>query len=523
MKKTLSIDGNNLTISDIVAFIAKPEAIVKLSNRAKEQIQKGKHFLDTQADNVRILYGINTGFGPMASYIISHDQRTTLQKNLIRSHACGMGESIDDAYVLATMLIRLNVFAKGFSGVSEELAQKLELFINHRIIPIVPEHGAVGTSGDLVQLAHIALTLMGEGEVRYRGELRATSDVLAELGIAPHSLEPKEGLALINGTSAMTGVAAFVSHHANRLLSMAVRNGALALELVHAFDDSISPYLHDKRPHRGQQVIAATLRAITASSQLLKDRDTLRKEKDVKKAVYEIPEEVQQVYSIRCIPQILGPVFDTLIKAKDEIQTEMNSVTDNPVIDWEHKKFLHGGNFHGDYIATAVDQMKAALVKLSMLSERRINFFLHDAINKHFPPFLNMKTPGLTLGLQGLQFVATSTVAQNQSLAFPHTIHSIPTNADNQDLVSMGFDAAMIAMRVIENSYIVLAIELVVLAQAVDISGIRKKLSAESGMLYDRIRSIFPAVIEDRSLAPELRLVVALLKEQGNLDIHWNS
>ncbi len=521
-RKPLVIDGNHLTIEDIREFVCNQNMFVEVSSTAYERVQKGKRFLDLEADRGRILYGINTGFGPMASHIINSDQMAELQENLIRSHAVGMGEPIPDEYVLATMIVRLNTLAKGFSGVSLELIRQLEIFITHRIIPIVPEHGAVGTSGDLVQLAHIALALIGEGEVRHHGIRRSTSDVLAELGITPHMLQLKEGLALINGTSAMTGVATHVSAHANRLLSVSVRLGALALEVVDAFDDSISEYLHIIRPHRGQGMIARVLRSIVSSSQLLKNRDTFKKSGVMKSKVEEINEEVQEVYSLRCIPQILGPIFDTFKKVRGEVEIEMNSVTDNPIIEWEHKKFLHGGNFHGDYIATGMDQLKAAMTKLTMLAERRTNFFLHDAVNQRFPPFMNLQTPGLTLGLQGLQFVATSTTAQSQSLAFPHTIHSIPTNGDNQDVVSMGFEAAMFAAHVAENAYIVLAIELITLAQAVDYLNIEQKLSRESRMLFRVLRDIFPKITEDRVIVHELPLVTRLLKETSTLDIDWN-
>ena len=521
-RKSLVIDGNHLTIETIMAFVNDPKASLEVNRTAQEQIEKSKKFLDTQMHNGRILYGVNTGFGPMASHIINNKQLVELQKNLIRSHAVGMGEPIPDKYVLATMIVRLNTLAKGFSGVSLELIKQFETFINHRIIPIVPEHGAVGTSGDLVQLGHIALALIGEGEVQYHDERRPTADVLVDLGITAHVLGPKEGLALINGTSAMTGIAVHVTAHANRLLSISVRLGALALEIVNAFDDSISEYLQTIRPHKGQRIIANALRSIVASSKLMKDRESLKKRREIVEKVEKISDEVQQVYSLRCIPQILGPIYDTLMKVHGDVQVEINSITDNPIIEWKHKKILHGGNFHGDYIATAMDQLKAAMVKLTMLAERRINFFLHDAINKRFKPFLNLQTPGLTLGLQGLQFVATSTTAQSQSLAFPHTIHSIPTNADNQDLVSMGFESAMFATHVIENAYIVLAIELVTLAQAVDCAGIQKKLSKESHNLFDIIRTIFPKLVEDRVITNQLQIIIKLLKENNTLNINWD-
>jgi len=253
----------------------------------------------------------------------------------------------------------------------------------------------------------------------------------------------------------------------------------------------------------------------------MRKRSPFQKKHRITNETYEISEDVQEIYSFRCIPQIIGPILEVLLTTRQTVETEINSVTDNPIIDHTSKLFLHGGNFHGEYIAVAIDQLKAAITKLSMLSERRTNFFLHHRINRHFPPFLNMKKPGLTLGLQGLQFVATSTTSQNQSLAFPHHIHSIPTNGDNQDVVSMGTDAAQFAMKVIDNTYVVLAIELVALAQATDILGIRRRLSDPARNLYEKVRACIAPIKEDRVLIHELPELVTKIKTDPDLSLHW--
>lgn len=503
---TLPISGDNLTIDDLCEVIKNPEAKVAVDSASIKNISKSREFLEHEMTS-RVIYGVNTGFGPMASHIISPKNLAALQENLVMSHAAGIGKPINNDYVLAAMIIRLNMLAKGYSGVSVDLVRHLQTFINKRIIPIVPEHGAVGTSGDLVQLAHIALALIGK-------------DInLKKFGIKPYTLKPKEGLALINGTSVMTGISAIVCDEVSLLLSLAIRLGALGLELVAAFNDGISETLHGVRPHPGQVKIAKTLRSLLASSRLLRGRDVLNNNGNGKNDydTQEIPEDVQEVYSLRCIPQILGPALETLQKTHRTIEIEMNSVSDNPIVDWKSKKFLHGGNFHGDVIAVAIDQLKASVAKMTILSERQINFFLNCKVNHMFPPFLNMKQPGLNLALQGLQFVATSTTAQSQSLAFPHNVHSIPTNGDNQDVVSMGTDAALMAAKVTENLAVVLAIEAVTLAQAVDIRDVKDRLSKESGKLFELIRSVVSPVTDDRPMTAELHKLIELLHNEQSI------
>ena len=501
--RILSIDGRSLTTHAIRAFINDPRARVTIDPAAVKRIGRSQALL-TRETAIRPIYGVNTGFGPMVTHIISTSNLADLQYNLIRGHAVGMGEPIRESNVLSAMIVRLNTLARGHSGVSFALVEALCTLINHRITPIVPEHGAVGTSGDLVQLAHIGLMLIGEGDVMYGGKRQSAANLFKKLSIKPHKLEPKEGLSIINGTSMMSGVAALGILDAVRILNIAVRSGALALELIHAISDLLDPVLHETRPHAGQKEIARRLRALLKDSELLSDRTARSSSVEVKDTTHVTDVHLQDVYSFRCMPQILGAQLDTIERAHQTITIEINSTTDNPIIDVEGGRFLHGGNFHGEYIAMAVDQVKAALIKLTMLSERRINFFVNRAVNKTFSPFLNLKQPGLNMGLQGLQFVATSTTAQSQSLAFPHAIHSIPTNADNQDIVSMGCDAALIMEKVIENAYILLTIELTTLAQAVDATGVEAKLSAPSHALYKMVRTHMKAVVDDRTLTQDL-------------------
>ena len=495
--RTIFLRGQGLTLREISLLLSDTNSRVIVSISALERVKKSKLFLDIKSGGKEIIYGVNTGFGPMASHIIGQDWLVVLQKNLVTGHAVGMGLPIDQKYVLAAMAIRLNTLVKGYSGVSVGLIQRLEQFINHRIIPVVPEHGAVGASGDLVQLAHIASALIGEGEVFYRGKRRLSIDIINKFKLGNYHLQPKEGLALINGTAMMSGIASLLCEDADKLLNMAVRLGALGLELVYGSTDSLSVRAHNLRPHNGQVAIAGLLRKILKTSKTVRNRRELKGEAGLDGVVRLISEEVQQIYSLRCVPHILGPVLEILNQAKETVSVEINSVTDNPIVDWENEEFIHGGNFHGDCIATVVDQLKAGLTKLTLLSERRINFFLDSKVNGIFPSFMNLGIPGLTLGLQGLQFIATSTAAQNQTLAYPHSIHSISTNGGNQDVVSMGTDAALIAAKVAENAFIVLAVELITLCQGIDYLGVQESLSDSSRFLYRGLRKFFPAIKQD--------------------------
>ncbi len=510
------IDGSSLRIEDLYSFVSDTDIKIEITAESLEKVRQCRIFVDKNREK-EIIYGINTGFGPMASHIIDKNQLHDLQQNLIRSHSVGMGNPIKEEYVLAAMIVRLNTFLQGYSGVTVNLIKHLETFINERIIPIVPEHGAVGTSGDLIQLAHIALALIGEGEVIYKGQRQPTAVVLKRCDIQPYILQPKEGLSLINGTSVMAGIASILTVQAETIINLATLNGAWALEMANAFSDSFSVKISQLRPHKGQLMIARTLSKILASSKLLQDRkrfNIANKDKVQVDHVHEIPSDVQDVYSLRCIPQILGPILDSINLTKNIIEVEINSVTDNPIVDIKAEKFLHGGNFHGDYVAYAIDQMKMTLVKLTMLSERRINYFLNSKLNRRYTPFINLNIPGITLALQGVQFVATSTTARSQTLAFPQYVHSISTNSDNQDVVSMGTDAALITSIIVENAFTVLAIESVVLAQAVDYSKNIKELSESTRTFYDDIRLIFPAVENDRTLYVDLEKVFSLIKNK---------
>ncbi len=458
----------------------------------------------------KIIYGINTGFGPMAQYRIEDASLKQLQYNLIRSHAAGAGEPLPDMYVKAAMVARLQTFAQGKSGVHIELVELLAKFINLGIYPIVPQHGSVGASGDLVQLAHIALTLIGEGEVNYKGKRREAKDVLEELGISPLQIHIREGLAVSNGTSVMTGIGLVNLIYAKKLFDWSVIASVFMNEIASSYDDFMSEVLNETKHHQGQQRVAALMRSLSKGSRCVRKREVELYTEGNDEKVF--THKVQPYYSLRCVPQVLGPVLDELENAEKVLINELNSVDDNPIVDPATQNIYHGGNFHGDYISFEMDKMKIAITKLTMLCERQMNYLFHDKINGILPPFVNLGVLGLNYGLQAAQFTATSTTAECQMLSNPMYVHSIPNNNDNQDIVSMGTNAALITKTVIENSFQVMAIHFMAIVQAVDCLGIQNDLGGNSRMIYDQIRTFLPVFKEDTTKYKEIEQMISFLK-----------
>ncbi len=468
---------------------------VALSVSALARVAENHRFLKQFSSN-KLIYGINTGFGPMAQYKVSESNLLDLQYNLIRSHCSGSGQLMSPLQVRALMLARLSSLMQGYSGVHHGLPDLLVLLINHEVTPCIYEHGGVGASGDLVQLAHLGLTLIGEGEVMYEGQVQDCGAVFKRLGLQPLRIQVREGLAILNGTSAMTGIGLINVLRARKLLEWGVLLSAMTNEIVEAFDDHYSHELNVVKHHPGQQEVARMLRELLADSQMVRSRaEHLYNPENINQEVFE--GKVQEYYSLRCITQVLGPVLDTIIQAEAVLVHELNSVNDNPVIDHERGNVFHGGNFHGDYVSLEMDKLKTVITKLSMLAERQLNYLLNEKLNRKLPPFVNLGVLGFNFGMQGVQFTATSTVAENQSLSFPMYVHSIPNNNDNQDIVSMGCNAALMTAKVIDNSFEVLAIQLMSLVQAIDFLHCAGRLSSGTRAVYDATRQVFPKFIDD--------------------------
>ncbi|MFW6387347.1 MAG: HAL/PAL/TAL family ammonia-lyase [Thermodesulfobacteriota bacterium] len=462
------LNGNDLSIDDIVAIGVGDKEVV-LEPGALQRCKASRDFLAREVAAKRVIYGVNTSFGPMCNKIIDDDEIEQLQVNLIRSHAAGLGEPLKDYIAIAVMAVRLNTLVKGYSGVRIELLEHMEWMINTRIAAYIPENGSVGASGDLIHLAHLSLAIIGEGQVYYRGELRVAQDVYAELDREPMRLSFKEGIALMNGTSAMTALAAFAIFGARKLLNLSCVTGAFALEIFGGIDDAFDEDLHRVKPHPGQVEVAATIRNLYHGSANITLRSGMHeriREQGCAGPVFETSINVQDVYSVRCTPQVLAPVAEAVAQAEQVVITEANSSNDNPIVIPEQNKIIHGGNFHGQSIAFAMDSLCMAISTLCNLSERRTNKYLDRNINEGLPEFLIPGTKGLTMGFMGAQYLSTSTTAENRQLAGPVSTNTISCNASNQDVVSMGTVAARKAFRSISNAKHVLTLEVLADLQA---------------------------------------------------------
>jgi histidine ammonia-lyase len=510
----MNIIDKTLTPEVLEKVLLDGESIA-LTREAENRMNDCYEFLKKFSSD-KIIYGINTGFGPMAQYRVDDGSLVELQYNIIRSHATGAGVPLTDLYVRAAMTARLGTFLQARSGVNPELAKLLVEFINRKIYPLIPEHGSVGASGDLVQLAHLALALIGEGEVHYNNEWRQAADVLAETGLKPFGIHIREGLSITNGTSVMSGIGMVNVLYARRLLDWATLASVWMNEITASYDDSFSEELNAMKQHAGQQEIAGRMRAMAAGSSCLQKRENTLYNGSADKGRKVFTHKIQSYYSLRCVPQVLGPVSDEIRNALNVVTGEINSVCDNPVVDPDSRNVYHGGNFHGDYVSFEMDKLKIAVTKMTMLMERQLNYLCHDRVNGILPPFLNLGTLGLNYGLQASQFTATSTTAECQTLSNPMSIHSIPCNNDNQDIVSMGTNSALLTKKVIDNSYQVAAIHFMALAQAVDCLGLQEKLAGSTRKAYSQIRSIFPAFVED---IPQYKTIEALKQYLMNTKI----
>lgn len=506
--------NERLTLREMEQVLYNGETI-RISEKLRSQVVASYEFLKEFSKD-KVIYGINTGFGPMAQWRIEDEHLKELQYNIIRSHSTGAGERLPDICVRAAMLSRLKTFLEGHSGVHVTLIDLLIEFINRGICPVVPRHGSVGASGDLVQLAHIALTLIGEGEVSYRGEIRPAGEVMAENGLEPLQMHIREGLAVTNGTAVMTGIGTINYLQTERLLGWEILCSVMMNEIASSYDDFMSEVLNGLKFHPGQIRVAELMRSLSEGSKLLRNRKI---ELFHKSGEQVFKQKVQPYYSLRCVPQILGPVYDTLMNAGQVIEDEVNSVDDNPIVDMASANVIHGGNFHGDYISFEMDKLKIAVTKMTMLAERQMNYLFHDRINGILPPFVNLGVLGLNYGLQASQFTATSTTAESQTLSNPMYVHSIPNNNDNQDIVSMGTNSALICRTVVENCSQVLAIHLMALVQAVDCLDVADKLAPATRKLYDKVRGIVPVFKDDTPKYNEIKALQSIILESSPVSL----
>ena len=505
----ISLGGKPLDLAAFEQIILQQNPIT-ISASAITNVTRSYEFLQAFSQD-KLIYGINTGFGPMAQYRIDDDDRRQLQYNLIRSHSSGMGQILSPLNCRATMLARLNTLLLGYSGIHPDMVQLMVELINNDAYPCIYSHGGVGASGDLVQLAHLALGLIGEGKFWFKGQVVDAKTVYATLSLKPLDIYIREGLGTLNGTSAMTGIGAINVLHARKLITGQILFSLMVNEIMEAYDDHFSEELNRVKLHPGQQMVAKAMRAISKKSGLLRKRHEHLYDKKVTQEV--IDDKVQEYYSLRCVPQILGPVYDTIESTARVITNELNSVNDNPIIDVENRNVFHGGNFHGDYISLEMDKLKIAVTKLSMLAVRQLNFLLNSHLNQKLPPFINLGRLGLNFGIQGMQYPAVSNVAENQALSTSMYIHSISNNNDNQDIVSMGCNAAQMCSRVIENSFEVLSVHALAIIQAIDYKNYKERLSPATRWMYDNISALAPSFKEDTPSSERLDKVKHWLME----------
>ncbi len=504
--KILLIDGTTLSLEKIETFLKENPTIV-ISENSKKKIKKSRDLVEKWVASDESIYGVTTGFGEFSNVKISNSDIKKLQENLILSHAVGCGDNLPPMIVKIMMLLRVNALARGYSGIRFETLQLLIDMMRYNIIPVVPSQGSVGSSGDLVQLAHLVLSMIGKGKAQIvkdvtsenagESKIISSQSALKKYGLNPVQLEAKEGLALINGTQMMTAFASYISIRAKKLNKIADIGAALTHEALRSTDKAFDPKIHQLRPFPGQ---------ITTAKNIL----SLIKESKIRKSHIVGDLRVQDAYSIRCVPQIHGASRDAIDYVVSRVRIEINSVNDNPIIFPETKEHIEGGNFHGQSMALAMDFMGIALSELANVAERRVERMVNGALSG-LPRFL-ANNGGLNSGLMIAQYTAASLVSENKVLAHPASVDSIPTSANQEDHNSMGSIAAQKCYRILKNLENVLAIELMTAAQALEFL---KPLKPGIGtsIAYNEIRKAVKPLKNDRLLYEDVKKVAKLIKE----------
>ncbi len=491
---TVAIDGESLSIDDVVRVARHGEAVT-LTDEARSKIQQSREVIERAIREGRTVYGVNTGFGDLANVSIASEDVAALQVNLIRSHSVGVGEPFPTEVVRGMMLLRANALAKGYSGARLETVETLVEMLNRHVTPIVPQQGSVGSSGDLAPLAHMVLVMIGEGEAFYEGERFSGAEAMKRAGIAPIELQAKEGVALINGTQPMTAVGTLAVYDALQLVRDATIAGAMSLEALRgtrvAYDDRI----HKIRPHEGQIDAARALLKVLQDSEINKSHADCGK--------------VQDAYSLRCYPQVLGASIDAIRYVQSVLETEINSATDNPLV-FPDGDVISGGNFHGQPVALVMDFLGIALSEIGNIAERRINRLVDSKLSG-LPAFLTTNS-GLQSGMMIAQYTAAALVSENKVLAHPASVDSIPTSAEQEDHVSMGTIAARKARSILQNVRNVIALEFLCAAQGIDLLAPLKP-SPPLAEAHRVIRSKVPTLTDDRPLYLDVAKIAELMSE----------
>ncbi|MDQ1147426.1 histidine ammonia-lyase [Bacillus sp. SORGH_AS 510] len=490
----ITLTGASLTLEQMKEVLYRGQK-VRASEQSMEAVKKSREAVDRIVSESKVVYGITTGFGKFSDVLIDKSHVQDLQLNLIRSHACGVGEPFPEIVSKAMVLLRANALLKGFSGVRPIIIEKLLELVNLEIIPVIPQQGSLGASGDLAPLSHLALVLIGEGEVFYKGNRMEAMSALQQEGILPVTLEAKEGLALINGTQAMTAMGVVGYLEAEQLAYEAELIASMTIEGLNGIIDAFAEEVHVARGYKQQIDTARRIRSYLSDSLLTTQQGELR---------------VQDAYSLRCIPQVHGASWQALDYVKEKLEIEMNAATDNPLIFDDGEKVISGGNFHGQPIAFAMDFMKIAVAELANISERRIERLVNPQLND-LPAFLSPQ-PGLQSGAMIMQYAAAALVSENKTLAHPASVDSIPSSANQEDHVSMGTIASRHAYQIIQNVRRVLAVELICAMQAVEIRGV-EKMAAQTKRFYEKGREQVASITQDRVFSKDIEKAATWLKE----------
>src|SRR5712691_3102773 len=493
----LELSGQRLSLKQI-ADVASGREHVALSAEARARVEESRRVVEKIVAEGRTVYGVNTGFGKLLDVHIEPSQLRELQLNLVRSHACGLGPALSEAEARAMLLLRANVLACGYSGARAVLIDKLILMLERGVTPVIPEKGSVGASGDLAPLSHLALPLIGEGEAFYQGERLSGAAALRRADISALQLEVKEGLALLNGTQAMAAVGGLALYRAERVARLADVAGAMTLEALRGTPVAFDERIHAARPHRGQIEVATHLRALLQDSQ-------------IRESHLENDPRVQDAYSLRCMPQVHGTVRGALRHAREIVEIESGSATDNTLVFAETGEVLSGGNFHGAPLALSFDYAAMALTDLISITERRIDRLVNPDSNEDLPPFLTSH-PGAASGLMMLQIVAASLLNEAKVLAHPASIDNVPTDGGKEDHVSMGMTAATKLRSIVDVAELAIAIELISAAEGLEY---RAPLQPGIGVraAHEIIRRHVPRLTADRAMSGEIERVATAIRD----------
>lgn len=508
----IALNGHNLSLAEVWQ-VASLQSACELAPTARPLIRRSRELVESLAAQPRAIYGINTGFGPLSGFRVSDADLAQHQLNLLHHLTVGQGALFSQAETRAIMLTRANALARGYSGIRPELIELLLAALNKRVLPEIPSEGSVGASGDLVPLAHMARLLVGLGHASVEGQRLTAVEALKKAGLAPVKLQCKEGLALVNGTSVMTGLAALATHEGERLLHWMELLTACLFQVLDGEPEVLCQQIHMARGFRGQSLVAKrisdSLRTHPAFAKRIDDHQWGTAAKAVDPGA-----EIQDPYSLRCAPQILGAFQEAHWHVEEVVTRELNASTDNPLIFPDTGMVIHGGNFYGQQIAMVSDYLRMGLIKMALLAERQIERLVNWRYSRGLPPMLAGGAPGLNSGLSGAQLLATSLAAEARLLGTAASIQTISTNANNQDVVSMGLHAAKMTRTALPLLWKIVAIEAITLAQAADLRGRDKAMGGDYRKLYDVVRSVCPKLENDRPLAEDITRVMELLQSE---------